>query len=156
MKVCRYNWHSAGSLGWTFSMLKYKYIFQIKYTQAILSNSTGKLSLFEISKMRIAVLENKFIVLLIAVFGTLSFPIADTRSSDPGRMQGWVDLFWLDAWMHCSKRQCVVRTAFMQLASKCARRIQTVQCDQYNYNVVSRLRLCDRAYALQFTEDGRM
>jgi len=88
MKVCRYNWHSAGSLGWTFSMLKYKYIFQIKYTQAILSNSTGKLSLFEISKMLIAVLENKFIVLLIAVFCTLSFPIADTRSSDPGRMQG--------------------------------------------------------------------
>jgi len=26
-KVCRYNWHSAGSLGWLFPMLKYKYIF---------------------------------------------------------------------------------------------------------------------------------
>jgi len=25
-KVCRYNWHSAaGSLGWPFSMLKYKH-----------------------------------------------------------------------------------------------------------------------------------
>ena len=24
-----YNWHSAGSLGWPFPMLKYKYIFQI-------------------------------------------------------------------------------------------------------------------------------
>jgi len=23
-KVCRYNWHSAGSLGWPFPMLKYK------------------------------------------------------------------------------------------------------------------------------------
>ena len=25
-KVCRYNWHSAGSLGWPFPVLKYKYI----------------------------------------------------------------------------------------------------------------------------------
>jgi len=24
----RYNWHSAGSLGWPFPMLKYKYIFK--------------------------------------------------------------------------------------------------------------------------------
>ena len=31
-KVCRYNWHSAGSLGWPFPMPKYKYIFQIQYT----------------------------------------------------------------------------------------------------------------------------
>jgi len=35
-----------------FPMLKYKYIFQIKYTKAILSNST--LFRFEISKMPIA------------------------------------------------------------------------------------------------------
>jgi len=27
-------------MGWPFPMLKYKYIFQIKYTEAILSNST--------------------------------------------------------------------------------------------------------------------
>jgi len=26
--VCRYNWHSAGSLGWTFPVLKYKCIFK--------------------------------------------------------------------------------------------------------------------------------
>ena len=26
-KVCRCNWHSAGSLGWPFPMLKYKYIY---------------------------------------------------------------------------------------------------------------------------------
>jgi len=35
-KVCRYNWHSAGSLGWPFPVLKYRCIFQIKYTEAIL------------------------------------------------------------------------------------------------------------------------
>jgi len=55
MKMYRYNWHNAGSLGWPFSMLKYKYIFQIKYTEAILSNSTGKLLWFEIIKMLIGV-----------------------------------------------------------------------------------------------------
>jgi len=35
-------------------MLKYKYIFQIKYTAAILSASTRKLLRFEISEMLIA------------------------------------------------------------------------------------------------------
>jgi len=51
----RYNWHSAGSLGWPFQLLKYKFIFQIKYTEAILSNSTRKLLWFEIAKMMTAV-----------------------------------------------------------------------------------------------------
>ena len=55
-------------------MLKYKYIFQIKYTEAILSNSTRKLLWFEITKMLIAV-KNKFVVLFIIIFGTLSFLI---------------------------------------------------------------------------------
>jgi len=74
-KVCRYNCNSAGSLGWPFPMLKYKYVFlQIKYTEAILSNSTRKLLRFEISKMLIAVLEKKCIVSYIIIFGTLSFP----------------------------------------------------------------------------------
>jgi len=53
-KVCRYNWHSAGSLGWPFPVVKYKYIFQIKYTESILSSSTRKLLRFEITKMLIA------------------------------------------------------------------------------------------------------
>ena len=38
-------------------MLKYKYILQIKYTEAILSNSTRTLLWFKISKMLIAVLK---------------------------------------------------------------------------------------------------
>jgi len=36
-------------------MLKYKYIFKIKYTAAILSNNTQKILWFEITKMLIAV-----------------------------------------------------------------------------------------------------
>jgi len=47
--------HSAGFLGWPFPRLKYKYIFQIKYTEAILSNSSRKLLWFEITKMLTAV-----------------------------------------------------------------------------------------------------
>ena len=54
-RVCRYNWHSAGSRVWPFPMLKYKYIFRIKYTEAILSNSTRKLLWFKITKLLITV-----------------------------------------------------------------------------------------------------
>jgi len=43
--------------------------------EAVLSNSTRKLLWFEITKMLIAVKQNKFIVLFIIIFGTLSFPI---------------------------------------------------------------------------------
>ena len=53
-------------------MLKYKYIFQTKYTETILSNSTGKLLWLEITEMLIAVKEKNFIVSFIAIFGTLS------------------------------------------------------------------------------------
>jgi len=35
---------------WPFPMLKYKYIFQIKYTEAILSNSTRKLPKLRLPK----------------------------------------------------------------------------------------------------------
>jgi len=58
--VCRYNWHSAGFLGWPFPMLKYKYIFQIKYTETILLNSTRKLLWFEINEMLLAVYRKIF------------------------------------------------------------------------------------------------
>jgi len=57
--VCRYNCHSAGFLSWPFPLQKYQYIFQIKYTEAILSNSTRKLLWFEITKILMAVLEKK-------------------------------------------------------------------------------------------------
>jgi len=73
-KVCRYNWHSALSMGWPFPLLKYKYIFQIKHTEAITSNTTRKLLWFEITKMPIAV-KNKFIVSFNIIFRTLSFPV---------------------------------------------------------------------------------
>jgi len=73
MKVCRYNWHSAGSVGWPFPTLKYKYIF-FKYTEAILSNSTRKLLLFEITKMLIAVLETKFIGVIYYNFRHIFVP----------------------------------------------------------------------------------
>ena len=57
--VCRCNWLDyAGSLGWPFPMLKYKYIkyiFQIKFVKAIISLTAVGNFLFNILKMRIAV-----------------------------------------------------------------------------------------------------
>jgi len=44
-------------------MLKYKCIFQIKYTEAILSNSTRKLLWLEITKILIAVLKYIYCVI---------------------------------------------------------------------------------------------
>ena len=79
-QVCLYNWHRAGFRGWPFTLLKYKYIFQIKYTEAIVSNSARKLLWFEIRKMLIAVLNDKFIVLFIIIFGILSFPMPESQS----------------------------------------------------------------------------
>ena len=43
----------------------------MKYTETILSNSTRKLLWFEIARMLIALLRNKFIVSFITIFGTL-------------------------------------------------------------------------------------
>ena len=68
--ACRYNWHSAGSPGWPFPTLKYKYIFQIKHTEAILSNNTRKLLRFEVTRILVAVSKNNFIALFIVIFGT--------------------------------------------------------------------------------------
>ena len=50
-------------------MLNYKYIFQIKYTEAILSVSTRKLLWLNAD----CSLKNEFIVLFSISFGTLSF-----------------------------------------------------------------------------------
>jgi len=48
--------------------------FQIKYTEAVLSNScTRKLLRSEITKMLVAVLKNKSVVSFVIIFGTLSF-----------------------------------------------------------------------------------
>jgi len=57
------SFHNAGSLSWPFPKLKHKYIFHIKYTEAILSNSTWKLFWFEITKMLTAVLRKKITVI---------------------------------------------------------------------------------------------
>jgi len=62
-------------LQFPFPVLKCKYIFQVKYTEAIVSNSTGKLLWFKITKVLIAVLKkHQFIVSFIIIFGRLSFP----------------------------------------------------------------------------------
>ena len=65
-KVCRYNWHSAGSWGWPFPMLTYiNMIFEVKYTEGILSNGTRKLLRFEITQILIAVLKMNLLCYLL-------------------------------------------------------------------------------------------
>jgi len=59
----------ACSLGWPFAVLKYKYIFQIKYTEAILSTSTRELLWFEITKMLIAVFKITLLCYFFIIFG---------------------------------------------------------------------------------------
>ena len=56
---------SAGSLGWPFPTLKCKHISQIKYTEAVLSNSTLKPLWFEITNMLIAVLKINLLCYLL-------------------------------------------------------------------------------------------
>jgi len=70
--VCRYDWHSTGSHGLTrpISNAKIKKIRK-QFYQTALGNCYGLKS----TKMLIAVLKNKFIVSLIIIFGTLSFPM---------------------------------------------------------------------------------
>jgi len=89
---------------------KNKYIFQIKYKEAILSNSTRKLLWFEITKMLIAVY--KFIVSFVIIFGTLSLPMANliqplaswaTRGTVPGRPYMFQPAF-LAVWGETARR----------------------------------------------------
>ena len=66
------NQHSANCIG--TRMLKYKYVFQIKYTKAIYQKALGNCYGLKLPKCWLQ-FENKFIVLFIIIFGTLSFPV---------------------------------------------------------------------------------
>ena len=68
--MCRYNWHSAGSLGWPFPSLKYWSQTKIcgsSFCRTALGNCCG-LKLADCSLKK-----NKFIASFIIMFGTLSF-----------------------------------------------------------------------------------
>jgi len=83
-KVCRYNWHSSGPvpcMGWPVPILKYEHTFRIKYTEAILSDSTiGNCYGLKLPK-RYCSLKNKFIASFIIIFGTFSFRTAAAAST---------------------------------------------------------------------------
>jgi len=74
-KVCRYNWHSADSLGWPFPILKYRYIFRIKYTKQFYRTAHGNCYGLKLAKCRLQFKKNKYIVSFIIIFGTISFRI---------------------------------------------------------------------------------
>ena len=62
-------------------MLKYKYIFQIKYTEATFIKQNSELSGFEITKLIFVVQEEKLLSFII-IFGTLSFPVLNVQEKD--------------------------------------------------------------------------
>ena len=72
-------------------MLKYKYIFQIKYTEAILSNSTWKLIVWSYQNVDCS-LKNEF-VLLIIILGIRSLwaQLADSGAWVYVRMKLWTE-----------------------------------------------------------------
>ena len=72
--MCRYSWHSAGSLGWPFPTLNIYISNKVHGNNAVKQHSET-VKWFEMTKMLIAVLGNKFIVSFIIIFGTLSFPV---------------------------------------------------------------------------------
>jgi len=81
---------ATGNIGWPFPIIKYKYIFQIKHTEATLSNSSRKLLWFVITKMLIAVLTNKFIVLFIVMlFAFSALTLLVMRQEGPVRIEWW-------------------------------------------------------------------
>jgi len=83
--VCRFNWHSAGSLDWPFPMLKYKYIFENKiYWSNFIKRHSEIVTVWNYQNVDCS-LKNKFIVLFCMIFGTLAFPI---------------NLQWCRFWLH--------------------------------------------------------
>ena len=73
----RYNWHRAGSLGCPFPMQKFKYIFQAKNIRKQFYQTTlGNCYSLKLPKWRLLFEKNRFSVLFVIIFGTLSFPFA--------------------------------------------------------------------------------
>ena len=76
----------CGSLVWPFTMLKYKqFIFRIKYTEAVLSDSTRKLLWFEITELLIAVLKKKIIIYRVIYCNSRHAVVPHTGRSVLGR-----------------------------------------------------------------------
>ena len=69
--------------GVPFPMMKYKYIFQIKYTEAILSNCTRKLLRFEITRMLIAVKKQIYCLLFMINFRHPLVPYSKRQTQTP-------------------------------------------------------------------------
>ena len=83
--MCRYNWHSSGSPGWPFPVLKYKYkyIFQAKYTEKqFYQTALGSCYGLKLPKCWLQFKKNKFIVLFIIIFRPLSLPAGKSCDRD--------------------------------------------------------------------------
>jgi len=66
-EVCRYNWHSAGSLGWPFPMLKYKRTFLKIYGSNFIKQHSETVVVWNYQNADCS-LKNKCIVSFIVTF----------------------------------------------------------------------------------------
>jgi len=74
--VCRYNWHSAGSLGWPFPINKNISFEQNRPTQKqFYQTALGNCCCLKLAKCGCSLKKTKFSVLSVIIFGTLSFPV---------------------------------------------------------------------------------
>ena len=81
------QWHSAGSLGWPFPILKYEYFFSNKICGSNFVKHHSETVMFWNYQNVDCSLRKKFFVSLslIIIFGTLSFPIADGNRPTGGK-----------------------------------------------------------------------
>jgi len=100
-KVCRYSRHSAGSLGRPFPMLKYKYISEIKYTEAIFLSDSARKTVTDFLKLPNCRLQfkNNFFRVICYNFRHTFVPCAfyrshvgmdDAPSHSLGGLAGWL------------------------------------------------------------------
>ena len=81
-EVCRYNWHSAGSMGWPFPMLNINIFFKQKKYGSNFSKQHSKTIMVRNYKNADCSLKINFVSFII-IFGTLSVPVASPVCREP-------------------------------------------------------------------------
>ena len=72
-------------MGWSFPVLKYKYIFQVKIHKSnFYQTALGSCYGLKLTKCQF-LFKNKFTVLFITTFGTLSFPRLNVSAGCDGQ-----------------------------------------------------------------------
>jgi len=90
--VCRYDWHSAGSLGWPYPMLRYNFFSNKIHVSNCVRNFIKQHSetvMVWNYQYADCSLKNKFVVLFIIIFGTFSFAVVRQWSRPRSDKDRW-------------------------------------------------------------------